>query len=207
MVVVKLALSIDGRIATESGVSRWISAAESRARVAELRESAQAVVVGVGTVLADDPGLLGPTAHGPVPVVFDTHGRTPPGARLTQGPRRAVLVAGSHVSDRPDADVLRVAVGTDGHVDARAGLDALRARGLEHLLVEGGGGLVRALLDAGCVDRVVTFVAGLWLPGGRASAAGPSVEALEALGRWRLVDLRRVGPDAMMTWEPPEHRG
>ncbi len=207
MVVVKLALSIDGRIATDAGTSRWISAGESRAVVAEMRGAAQAVVVGVGTVLADDPGLLGPSAPGPVPVVFDTHGRTPSGARLTQGPQRALLVTGPNVADRADAQVVRVVVGADGHVDAAAGLDALGARGLDHVLVEGGGGLVRGLLDAGRVDRVVVFVAGVWLPGGRAAAGGPSVAALEALGRWQLVDLRRVGPDAMMTWEPPKHRG
>lgn len=176
-VTLKYAMTADGKIATRTGSSRWITGPKARAYVARMRSQVDAVLVGVGTVLADDPQLTarpeefragdGEPVHQPLRVVLDSSGRTPPTARLLSdelpgrtlvwvteragGDRRAELEASG-------AEVL-VAPESDGGVDARAVMQELGNRGIISVLAEPGGTLAASLLGAGLVDRVLVFVA------------------------------------------------
>ena len=153
-VVWKLASTLDGRVAAADGTSRWISSAESRADAHRLRAECDAIVAGVGTVLADDPALTVRDAAGalvgeqPLRVVVDTHGRTPVGARVRDASAPTWVAT---------ADEL----GTDaaGQVDLAALLRALHAKGRGLVLLEGGPTLAGAFVRAGLVDRVVAYLA------------------------------------------------
>ncbi len=161
-VTLKAAVTLDGRIATRTGDSKWITGPEARRRAHELRDQADAVLVGVGTVLADDPELTVRHVEGvdPLRVVLDTHLRTPPGARLA---RPGTLIA--HGSGAPPERRAALSergvelLGLDSeHVDLRAVLRALGQRDVVRLLVEGGGVIHGALLDAGLADEAAVFV-------------------------------------------------
>jgi GTP cyclohydrolase II len=166
-VVLKYAQTLDGRIATVTGDSKWISGAEERRVSHALRAACDAVMVGVGTVLRDDPQLtvrLVPGAS-PVRVVLDSTLRTPRGARVLDGdPSTLILTTEwSHPEDRlalraRGAGVRVVRTGPRG-VDLTEALGTLRASGIRSLLVEGGAGVITSLLAEGHVDRVVVGVA------------------------------------------------
>ena len=179
-VTLKAAMTLDGKIADLHGASRWITGEPARRRAHELRSETDAIVVGVGTVLRDDPELtvrLGsPWPREPLRVVLDTRARTPREARLLRAgtPTRTLIVVGADVPGertRPLADsgatVLRCRT-RDGRVDLGALLSDLFVREVRAVLVEGGGEVHAAFLDAGLVDRVAIHVAPL-LVGGRAA--------------------------------------
>lgn len=211
-VTLKLATSLDGRIATATGESRWISGPASRARVHRWRADADAVVVGLGTALADDPRLTARDVEGPVRqparVVFDSAARLPPDAALVADVATApviVLAAADAPAERVDA--LR-ARGVEVDLlpgDARArvgeGLRALGARGVQSAFVEGGAVLAGALVEAGAVDRVAWFLAPMLIGGeGAPSAlAGEGVRALADAPRLADVAVERVGEDVLVT--------
>lgn len=201
-VTVKAATSADGRIATASGESQWITADTARSIGHQMRAAHDAVLVGIGTVLADDPRLTvridGLEGRTPTPVVLDTWLRLPDTAHLNR-PGTLVL-CGEEAPDRAlRAEVLRLPT-ADGRVDVEAALALLAARGLHRVLVEGGGEVIRSLLDAGLVDTVEQFVAGIALPGGRPWVGGPAVPSLAAAPHFRLAQVERAGPDAWLTW-------
>jgi diaminohydroxyphosphoribosylaminopyrimidine deaminase/5-amino-6-(5-phosphoribosylamino)uracil reductase len=198
-VLLKLAASLDGRTATATGESRWISSPESRRLVHEWRASSDAVAVGSGTALADDPSLDArdvdpPAERQPVRVVFDRRGRLTAGLRLsTPGTLRVASAA----APPPPTGVERV----DAETPAEE-LAALGARGITSLLVEGGAELAAGLLRAGLVDSLALFVAPLVLGGdGRALLTTLGVEQLAAAPG--LLDLRSrpVGPDLLLEAE------
>ncbi|HSD66080.1 MAG TPA: bifunctional diaminohydroxyphosphoribosylaminopyrimidine deaminase/5-amino-6-(5-phosphoribosylamino)uracil reductase RibD, partial [Vicinamibacteria bacterium] len=193
-VLLKAALTLDGRIATASGRSRWITSPAQRRQARWLRRLHDAVLVGIGTALADDPLLLpSPRTRRPfLRVVLDSRLRLPPGGRLarTATPRTPVLA----LSCAPDAsrrrrleaagvDVVEVA-GEGGRVPLPPALEALRARGVTSLMVEGGGETLGSFLAARLADQVSLFRAPLLL-GGRGSRpafGGPDpLEVREAL--------------------------
>ncbi|MEW6045299.1 MAG: bifunctional diaminohydroxyphosphoribosylaminopyrimidine deaminase/5-amino-6-(5-phosphoribosylamino)uracil reductase RibD [Bacillota bacterium] len=209
-VTIKVAMSLDGKIATASGDARWISSETSRALVHRLRARHDAVMVGVGTVLADDPLLTArphasrPLRRQPLRVVVDGLARTPADAQLirTAAPGTPVLVAVTarapaervHAIRSAGAEVAVLPAAPDGRVDLPALMEYLAGREVTSILVEGGGTLVASLIEAGLPDRLVAFVAPKIL-GGR-SAPSPvegsgaaSVTAAWALGEWRV---RRV---------------
>lgn len=200
-VTLKLAMSLDGRIATASGRSQWITGPKARARGHALRAAHDAVLVGIGTVLADDPRLTVRDASGrsPVPVVLDTHGRTPPGAALLRGDQRLTVLLGAAGSEVPGADNVRVRL-RDGRIDVDAALATLAERGLASVLVEGGAAVARSFLDAGRVDRLITVFGGRWIPGGRAGLGGDGVEDLDALGGWVCERTYPIGGDVWVEW-------
>lgn len=212
-VLLKAALTLDGRIATAAGESKWLTSPAARHAARRLRRSFDGVAVGVGTVLADDPELLPrPRVRRPFHrVVFDSRLRTPVTSRLVRGARRhPVIVVGVEGSARParaaaleraGARVLLVR-GADGRVDLAAALSALRARdGLWSLMVEGGGEVLGALARARLVDKLVLFRAPLILGGRRARPAFGGPE----LGR--LADALHLRParppvDLCEAWQP-----
>lgn len=209
-VTLKAGVSLDGHIATASGESKWITGALARAHAHRERAAHDAILVGVGTALADDPsldarGADGPLPSQPVPVVLDTDLRLPADARLLQRAHRAVVIAAEDAPDRAlNADVVRVPRGAGG-VDITAALRALAARGLHRVLVEGGGAVHRSLLDAGLVDQVLLYVAPTVLAGGRSWVGGPPLARLADAPRWGAPVVTPLGDDVLLayTLRPP----
>jgi len=194
LVTLKLATSLDGRIATASGESRWITGAPARERAHLLRATHDAILVGTDTVIADNPQLTcrlpGLAQHSPVRVALDRQLRIPLDAHLVAEARAVptwVLTLASADEARQkalrDAGVVVIASDPDaaGHIDLAVALGLLGGKGLTRLLVEGGGRLAAALLRAGLVDRLVWFHAPLLL-------GGDGVPAVAELGLDRLAD-------------------
>ncbi len=171
-VVAQLGQSLDGRIATLSGESQWINRGSALDHVHRLRASVDAVVVGVGTVAADDPLLNVRRVAGdhPARVVIDPTGRCPAGARCLQhdGVRR-VLVRANGADGTPPAgvEVVNLAV-TNGRLDPNAIVDCLFDMGFKRLLIEGGASTVSQFIDRRAVDRLHILVAPLILGSGTA---------------------------------------
>lgn len=209
----KAAVSLDGHIATAAGDSAWITGEEARTHGRRLRLTHDAILVGRGTALADDPRLtarsddLGPDWD-PVPVVFDSKLQLPADLRMFRGPRRAIVVTTEEAPERAlPADVLRVPSGPDGRVDPVAALRAMVARGLHRVLVEGGGELHGSLFSAGLVDTLYLYVAGVLVPGGRPWLAGEAVEPLARAARLQLDDVEQVGEDLCTVWRATHRLG
>ncbi len=199
----KWAMTLDGKIATRTGDSRWISNEESRRLVHELRGRMDAIGVGIGTALADDPQLTARPA-GPrtaVRVVLDSSARLPLTSRLvrtaTEVPTLVACssVLGEHAFRLRErgCEILELAAGQGG-VDVCALLDELGRRRMTNILVEGGAGVLGSFLDAGALDEVHVFVAPRLVGGAGALTpiAGRGVERIaEALqlARWQLQDV------------------
>lgn len=167
-VTAKWAMSLDGRIAARTGDSRWITGPAARRDAHRLRGEVDAVAVGIGTALADDPELTRRDAPGgdPLRVVVDSGARLPLASKLVASARtRPLLVAVGAGAPAERVLALEAAgaaverLGSGERVDPRALLAALARRGARTLLVEGGGALLAGFFEAGCVDRVVAYVA------------------------------------------------
>lgn len=207
----KVAMSLDGKIAGWDRVSRWITGEAARREAHRLRSEADAVAVGISTVLADDPELTvrldPPWPREPYRVVVDSRGRIPLTARvLTAGHPGRTLIAVTDaapiervkVLGERGAQVLRLP-SRDGRVDLSALVADLAQREVTALLVEGGGQLNAGFLEAGLVDRVVVFVAPMLLGGNRAPTpvAGPGRGLKEAF-RLNGMTVRPVGEDLLI---------
>ncbi|MEZ5778151.1 MAG: bifunctional diaminohydroxyphosphoribosylaminopyrimidine deaminase/5-amino-6-(5-phosphoribosylamino)uracil reductase RibD [Paracoccaceae bacterium] len=213
MVTLKLAASIDGRIATASGESRWITGAEARRRVHAMRATHDAVMVGAGTARADDPMLtvrgLG-IAHQPVRIVASRRLNLPPDGALWNSAREVPLWlihgkgAKCEAAESAGARLLEVAEAGDG-LDPAAMLAALGREGLTRVLVEGGGELAASLLRAGLVDELALFTAGLALGADARPGLGVlGIETLSAARRFRLTGTETLGSDLLSLWSAPE---
>ncbi len=210
----KLASTLDGRIATRSGDSRWITGERARARVHDLRRRCDAIAVGSETAIIDDPELTARRSdrvvHRPRPIVVDSRLRLPPTARLFapgSGVRPWILtLAGADAGrreplERAGAHLIEVPA-RDGRLDPVEAWRRLGALGVNDLLVEGGGGLAAALLREGLVDRFHWFLAPALIGGdGRPVLGSLGVDRLGDALRPRSVDVRRVGPDLHLTLE------
>jgi diaminohydroxyphosphoribosylaminopyrimidine deaminase/5-amino-6-(5-phosphoribosylamino)uracil reductase len=191
-VTLKLALSLDGRIAARTGASKWVTGQEARARVHLLRAQHDAVVVGIGTALADDPQLTVREAPGQSPprVVFDTKLRLPLTGRLVQT-ARDVPTWVICTTDAPSSaeqelvergvEVLRAPPSAEGRIDTLSALKMLAARGIVAAMVEGGAELAGSILAGAVADELHAFIAPILLgPRGRPGAvdwAGPATPA------------------------------
>ncbi len=210
-VLAKWASSLDGRIATASGESRWITGERARRRGLLLREEYDAVLVGAGTVLADDPrltrrlGRSGERAHWRI--VLDGRLRTPPGARVFGGPGERLVVTavpadapGARRLERRGVRVWSLPGRRRGTVDLARLLDALYREGVTSLMVEGGGATLGAFFDAGLVDRVAAFLAPRVLGGSAAPGAigGPGF-GLRRAPVLRDARFERLGEDLLVT--------
>ncbi len=201
LVTLKSAVSLDGKTATVTGDSQWISGPASRLHVHRVRDRVDAILVGIGTVLQDDPRLTTRLPEGgrsPLRVVVDSCLRIPETAKLVKGlAEAATLIATTSRASSEKVERLRrqgveilVADGPDGRVDLAQLLLQLGQRGIQHLLLEGGAGLNNAMLQAGLIDRVMVFVAPKLVGGddGFGIFAGAGVRCLgEAL---TLADVR-----------------
>ena len=210
-VTLKAAATLDGKIADAQGASKWITGDAARAHAHHLRSEVDAIVVGIGTVLADDPALTVRLEERwprePLRVVLDSTARTPASARLIQGatPTRALIAIGA---DAPDdrvgaleatgAQLVRCPDG-NGRVSVATLLAELFARDVRGLLVEGGAEVAASFVDAGVVDRVAMFFAPL-IVGGRDAppvVGGPGRELKRALALGPL-EVRRLGDDVFV---------
>jgi riboflavin-specific deaminase-like protein len=174
LVVGQIGQSLDGRAATSTGHSHYINGAEGLDHLHRLRALVDAVVVGVGTALADDPLLTVRRVAGqsPARVVIDPNGRLPVAARALRddGVRRLVIAAAGGAGAHLPSGVERVALpAAQGRLDPCDILACLAARGLRRILIEGGPGTVARFLEARCLDRLHVVVAPVILGGGRAS--------------------------------------
>ena len=213
LVTAKFAVSLDGKIATRTGDARWVSGAAARAWTRRARQRLDAILVGVGTVLTDDPRLTArddddtPTAHQPLRVVLDSTGRTPPGARVLDSEART-LIATTERSPRSWRNAvtgrgaeLCVLPAVHGRVDLSALLDELGRRGVLTLLVEGGSTVHGAFFDAGLVDRVQAIVAPTVVGGADAPTAVAGLGVTRMADAWRLRDVTvaRLGEDVVIS--------
>jgi len=186
VVIGQIGQSLDGRIATPSGHSHYINGLRGRTHLHRLRALVDAVVVGVGTALADDPQLTVRLVPGPHParVVLDPNGRLPATARMlaADGTRRIVVTTAATAVRLPPGVEVVVVAATNGRFAPDRILDALAARGLRRILIEGGGHTVSGFLSAGCLDRLHVLVAPIILGSGRPGLAlGPIERVDEAL--------------------------
>lgn len=220
-VTVKYAMTLDGKSATRSGDSRWISSEASRTLAHRLRERADAILTGIGTVLTDDPQLtvrLPPEArrpgplHQPLRVVVDSQGRIPTTARLLQDEHAARTVvatteaAASCLRQRlagTGAEVLALPA-RNSRVDLAALMRELGRRGVLNVLVEAGGTLVAALLEHRLVDRLLVFVAPKIIGGACAPspAGGAGVERMAEALAASIDRVERIGNDILIEASP-----
>jgi diaminohydroxyphosphoribosylaminopyrimidine deaminase / 5-amino-6-(5-phosphoribosylamino)uracil reductase len=216
-VTLKLATSLDGRIATASGHSKWITGEAARAEVHRMRAGVDAVMVGIGTAIADDPELTARTepapAHQPLRVVMDHKLRLAPNSRLAISADRRAAVLVMSVGEWPDPDPSLPLHETNVTIamvrpkpeegEVLAGLRALkRDHGVNTLLLEGGGVLAAAAIREDVVDRIDWFRAPMLIGGdGKPALAGLHVQWLDQAPKWRRVAVRELGSDLWESYE------
>jgi diaminohydroxyphosphoribosylaminopyrimidine deaminase / 5-amino-6-(5-phosphoribosylamino)uracil reductase len=215
-VLFKSAMTLDGKVATRTGDSKWISGDDSRALAHRWRACMDAVVVGIGTALADDPqltarlpGLEGEAARQPRRVVFDALARLPVASQLVAAAHDVPLtVVVSRAAAHGDTDALEaagvqvlVATGENEPARVRSGLDQLAAMGVASVLLEGGPHLAGAFLDAGEIDEIRLFLAPLLLGGSSARdpLEGTGVERISEALRALTFEHERVGEDLLIS--------
>lgn len=217
-VMFKSAMSLDGKVATRSGDSKWISGERSRELVHDWRAASDAVAVGIGTVLADDPLLTARVGgsgsetlapHQPRRVVFDSLAQLPLGARLLDDPATSPLtVVVSRAAPRTATDALQTrgvevicATGENQQARVRSALDQLGASGVTSLMLEGGPKLAGAFLDAGEIDEVRLFLAPLLLAGrgARDPLESDGAETIADAVRALTLHCERIGDDLLVS--------
>lgn len=212
-VTLKIATSLDGRIATASGDSRWITGDAARRHVHRQRAEHHAIVVGVGTVLADDPKLTVRHVRGvdPQPVIFDSRlrlGAPSAPTRHLVGPGTVVVhtsAASARAAGRlrdAGVELVRVAGDRQGRPRVAAALDALGRRAIRSLLVEGGGRLLGAFVRAGQWQRWLVYQAPVVLGEGRPMVAGLDITRVSEAPRVAVVRRRRLGEDQLTVFAP-----
>ncbi|MGL4281435.1 MAG: bifunctional diaminohydroxyphosphoribosylaminopyrimidine deaminase/5-amino-6-(5-phosphoribosylamino)uracil reductase RibD [Albidovulum sp.] len=212
MLTLKLATSLDGRIATAAGESQWITGAEARRRVHAMRASHDAVLIGAGTARADDPSLtvrgLG-VRHQPVRIVASRNLDLPAGSQLARTAREVPVwllhgasapAAARQAWENAGARLIELPE-TSGALDPGAMLAALGREGLTRVFCEGGGQLAASLLAAGLVDDLAVFAAGTMLGADARPAVGPlRLQALADADRFRLASVEQIGADTLSLW-------
>lgn len=209
-VTVKLAVSVDGRIADATGRSKWISGEASRREVQAMRRRSDAVMVGAGTVLADDPSLLPRPAKGrkPFRVVVDSRGHVSPKASVfrNQAAGRTIVATTRRcaavrcVGYEEAGGTVWTLPGVAGGVSLAALMRRLAGAGVMRVLVEGGGALAEALFKAECVDELVLFVAPRILGGRGVSSIGGGGWLLPRAPRLHMMEMRRVDCDLLVRY-------
>ena len=180
VVIGQIGQSLDGRIATSTGHSKYINGPGGLTHLHRLRSLVDAIVIGVGTALADDPQLTVRRVAGPQParIVLDPKGRLPASAKIftSDGGRRLLVTAqGTRPATGADVEVITLPA-VDGHIAPATILTALAERGMHRILIEGGANTVSVFLAARCLDRLHVIVAPIILGSGRESLILPAIE-------------------------------
>ena len=208
----KYAMTLDGKIASHTGASRWITREAARRHVHEMRHRYRGILAGVGTVLSDDPLLTCriPGGRDPVRIICDTSLRTPLDSRIVRTADKAETILATCVSDpgrtAPYTDAgcrVWTLPGRGEHVDLPALMDALGAAEIDGVLLEGGGTLNWAMLEAGLVQRVQAYIAPKLLggAGARSPVEGRGVEAPDQAAHLRKVTVTALGEDFLLEGE------
>ncbi|MEH6695153.1 MAG: RibD family protein [Hyphomonas sp.] len=213
-VTLKIATSLDARIALADGTSQWITSSGSRARAHQLRAEHDAVLVGIGTVLADDPLLTARTVpmpkKQPVRIVADSSGRTPRNSRLVQSISNGPVVVATagqpqDILAASGVDIWRCGNGT--RVDVTSLVRRAEVEGITSILLEGGGTLSASFIRAGLVDEIAWFRAPILIGGDGLPALGTlGLDDLAAASRWRPVATERIGDDVLDTYVRIQHK-
>ena len=214
-VTMKYAMTLDGKIATRTGASQWITGEEARQRVHADRDRYTAIMAGVGTVLADDPLLTCRLegGHNPIRIICDSELRTPPDSQLVRTARETPTILAACRPD-PEKAAALTALGCevwtlperDGHVDLAALMDRLGQREIDSVLLEGGGTLNGAMLEAGLVHRVQAYIAPKIFGGAAQSPVRGEGVDLPAQA-WTLRDrtVTQIGDDLLIEGEVEYH--
>ena len=212
-VIAKLAQSIDGRVATKTGHSKWITGEKARKFGHQIRRAVDGIVVGVGTVLADDPELTCRVRGGsdPIRTILDSKARTPVDAkviRIAESSKAPTwVVVGEKVTkkkvealQRAGAEVIRMPL-VAGRVELEVLMAELGKRELLSILVEGGPTLMGSFFDAGLVHKVHALVAPMVIGGeqARSSVEGAGIDELKEACRLQRLELDQLGPDVLLT--------
>jgi diaminohydroxyphosphoribosylaminopyrimidine deaminase/5-amino-6-(5-phosphoribosylamino)uracil reductase len=216
-VTVKYAMTLDGKIATHTGDSKWVTGPEARQFVQKMRRVCDAILVGVNTALTDDPYLTArddngtPLERQPLRVVLDSVCHTPVNSAMFKQPGSTLIATTESAPDarvmaleQAGADVVVLPSGHDRRVDLKALLSHLGSRGVVNLLVEGGGSVHGAFFDMGLVDKVYAFVAPL-IVGGETSLSPVEGSGVVMMGdAWTLTGTRtqQIGPDWLIIGYP-----
>ena len=214
-VIVKVAASIDGRVALANGASQWITGEAARADVQHLRAAASAVLTGIGTVVADDPQLtvrdpsIELLGRMPLRIVLDSRLRTPPTSRILRPPGATLIVATDDDAARRDAltqagaDVCLLPQGRAGGVDLSALLQKLGERECNDVLVEAGPILGGRFLELGLADELVVYVAPKLLgPDGKPMFGLPRLDRLDDAVQFKVQSMESIGPDVKLVVRP-----
>lgn len=198
----QLGQSLDGRIATPTGHSHYINGQPAIVHLHRLRALVDAVVVGIGTVLADDPQLTVRHVEGrnPARVVIDTKGRLPADAKLLRddGCRRVIVTeADAEIRAAPGVEILRIPRGATGQLDPVAVVQGLHALGFQRILVEGGMTTLSAFLAARCLDRLHIAIAPMILGSGPVGMSLPAIDRLDEALR-PVTAVYRLGQDLLV---------
>jgi len=215
LVTAKFAVSLDGKIATRTGDSQWISGVEARKYVHNLRYTTDAIMAGVNTIFADDPRLTtrccggrgGTARKQPLRVIVDAEGRTPLTARLFKEPGKTLLALGRTATPKEKAAFAQVGAEilelptAEGLVDLERLLMALGEREITSVLIEGGGILFGSLFDHGLVDKVIAFISPIIIGGAEAktAVAGKGVGKVADSFRLERVRVEKLGDDLMVS--------
>ncbi|MBM3924477.1 MAG: bifunctional diaminohydroxyphosphoribosylaminopyrimidine deaminase/5-amino-6-(5-phosphoribosylamino)uracil reductase RibD [SAR202 cluster bacterium] len=214
-VIAKFAMSLDGKTATRAGHSQWVTGPDSRALVHDLRRASDAVMVGVNTVLRDNPRLTArgaqgqPLSHQPLRVIIDSNARTPTNALLLREPGKT-LVAVTDASpvaiktlESAGAGVIKLPR-EDGLVSLKPLLQELGRRNVVSLLVEGGGTLLGSLVDQALVDKILAFIAPVIIGGKDALSPveGQGIDIMSHALRLDHVSVQQIGDDVLIKGYP-----
>lgn len=203
-VTLKLATSLDGRIATASGESQWITGPQSRKQGHSLRATHDAILVGIETVLADNPRLTTRLdaegeARNPLRVILDSHLRTPATSHVALS--HSLILTTATVQPVGQAEVIQITPDASGRPSIPAVLDRLEQRGITSLLIEGGGRVAAAFIEAGAVDRLEWFRAPMLLGGeGRPCIATLELANLAAAPKFARQSVQILGDDLWETY-------
>ncbi|WP_241520753.1 bifunctional diaminohydroxyphosphoribosylaminopyrimidine deaminase/5-amino-6-(5-phosphoribosylamino)uracil reductase RibD [Steroidobacter cummioxidans] len=206
-VIVKSAISLDGRIALANGQSKWITGDAARADVQQLRSRMSAVLTGIDTVLADDPQLnvrdpsIDMLGRQPLRVVLDSKLRMPPTAAMLKLPGETVVfTAAASAARSAGAELVAAPLDADGRIDLEFVLAELGRRMCNDVLVEAGPTLVGRILQLGLADEMIAYVAPLLLgPDAQAMASLPALQTLDQAQRYTMHAVDRIGDDVRLT--------
>jgi 2,5-diamino-6-(ribosylamino)-4(3H)-pyrimidinone 5'-phosphate reductase len=205
-ILLNCAMSVDGKIALPTREETKISNREDLERVHRMRNEVDAVLVGIGTILADDSKLTVGVKYAkvlkqPLRIVLDSHGRTPPTARVLNDQAKTLIVTNVSCSKTfPGVDVVRF--GKD-RVDIRALVEHLEKSGIRTMLIEGGETVMWSFFKEGLIDEVSVFV-GSMIIGGRSSptlAGGDGFKSIEEATRLKLIGCDRLGDGVLLRYE------